>query len=62
MGRGALNSLADSVRTPIALLGALAPGHRASMLVRRTQNVIFRAHHIIAGTIEAKHNDAARKE
>ena len=47
----------DRVRAPIALLAALTTRHRACLLVGDAKYVIFCAHDIIAGPIEANHDD-----
>ena len=62
MGGGALNGLADSVRTPITLFVPLAAGHCAGLLAGRAKNVVFSTHHVVTGSIEANNDDESRQE
>lgn len=49
-----------SAFAPIAAVIALARSHGTGLLVRCGQNVIFGAYHVIAGPVEANHNDKRR--
>ena len=65
MGISALSRMvtADGLKgavAPVAAVIALARSHCSGLLVRCGQNVIFGAYHVIAGPVEANHNDKRR--
>ena len=67
MGSGTLtnanaNRTSERVFAPVALFVALTTGHGTGLLVRRAKDVIFRTHNVIAGPVEANHDDTCRQE